>query len=57
MELLLNYPFGYLNFHRIAIGVVGSNERTLKFYEKVGFKREGIQRDSAGQGSERTHQF
>ncbi len=45
MELLLDYAFGYLNFHRVAIGVVGSNERALKFYEKVGFKREGIQRD------------
>ncbi len=45
MDLLLDYAFGYLNFHRVAIGVVGSNERALKFYEKVGFKREGIQRD------------
>ncbi len=45
MELLLDYAFGYLNFHRVAIGVVGSNQRALKFYEKAGFKREGIQRD------------
>jgi diamine N-acetyltransferase len=45
MELLLDYAFGYLNFHRVAIGVVGTNERALHFYEKIGFKREGIQRD------------
>lgn len=45
MELLLDYAFGYLNFHRIAIGVVGTNERALHFYESIGFKREGIQRD------------
>jgi RimJ/RimL family protein N-acetyltransferase len=45
MELLLDYAFGYLNYHRIAIGVVGSNTRALRFYEKVGFKREGLQRD------------
>ncbi len=45
MKLLLDYAFGYLNFHRVAIGVVGTNERALQFYEKVGFKREGIQRD------------
>ncbi|HEX2908088.1 MAG TPA: GNAT family protein [Phototrophicaceae bacterium] len=45
ITLLLDYAFGYLNFHRVAIGVVGSNERALRFYEKVGFQREGIQRD------------
>jgi len=43
--LLMDYAFGYLGFHRIAIGVVGFNEKALRFYEKVGFKREGIQRD------------
>jgi RimJ/RimL family protein N-acetyltransferase len=45
MELMLDYAFGTLNFHRVAIGVVGTNERALKFYERIGFKREGIQRD------------
>jgi RimJ/RimL family protein N-acetyltransferase len=45
IHLLLDYAFGYLNFHRVAIGVVGFNERALRFYERVGFKREGIQRD------------
>lgn len=45
INLLLNYAFGYLNFHRVAIGVVGSNTGALGFYEKIGFKREGIQRD------------
>jgi diamine N-acetyltransferase len=43
--LLLNYAFGHLNFHRVAIGVVDFNERALGFYEKIGFKREGVQRD------------
>jgi RimJ/RimL family protein N-acetyltransferase len=45
INLLLDYAFGYLNFHRVSIGVVASNERALRFYEKVGFKREGLQRD------------
>jgi diamine N-acetyltransferase len=45
ITLLMDYAFGYLNFHRISIGVVGTNERALHVYEKVGFKREGIQRD------------
>ena len=43
--LLLDYAFGYLNFHRVSIGVVGFNNKALKFYEKIGFKKEGIQRD------------
>ncbi|MCB8942895.1 MAG: GNAT family N-acetyltransferase [Ardenticatenaceae bacterium] len=45
INLLLDYAFGYLNFHRVAIGVVGFNEQALRFYEKVGFKQEGVQRD------------
>jgi RimJ/RimL family protein N-acetyltransferase len=45
MHLLLDYAFGALNFHRVAIGVVGSNERALRFYERAGFRREGVQRD------------
>lgn len=44
-HLLLDYAFGYLNFHRVGIGVVAFNTRALKFWEKVGFKREGVQRD------------
>ena len=43
--LLLDYAFRHLDFHRVAIGVVGFNERALRFWQKVGFRREGIQRD------------
>lgn len=43
--LLMDYAFGFLNFHRISIGVVGFNDAALRFYEKIGFKQEGIQRD------------
>jgi RimJ/RimL family protein N-acetyltransferase len=43
--LLLDYAFGALNFHRVAIGVVAFNTRALRFYEKIGFQQEGIQRD------------
>ena len=45
INLLLDYAFGCLNFHRVAVGVVGFNEDALRFYERVGFKREGIQRE------------
>ena len=43
--LLLDYAFGTLDFHRVAVGVVGFNERAIRFYEKVGFRKEGVQRD------------
>lgn len=53
IHLLLDYAFGALALHRISIGVVGFNEHALRFYEKVGFKREGVQRD----GYFHNHQF
>jgi RimJ/RimL family protein N-acetyltransferase len=53
INLLLDYAFGYLGFHRVAIGVVAFNEAALRFYEKVGFKREGVQRD----GYYHNHQY
>ena len=56
IRLLLDYAFGSLNFHRVAIGVVGFNERALRFYERVGFRREGIQRDGYYYGG-RYHDF
>jgi RimJ/RimL family protein N-acetyltransferase len=44
-NLMLEYGFNNLNFHRLAIGVVGFNEIGLKFWESIGFKKEGIQRE------------
>ena len=43
--LLLDYAFGCLNFHRVAIGVVEFNKKAMRFWETVGFKKEGIERD------------
>jgi RimJ/RimL family protein N-acetyltransferase len=45
IRLMLDYAFGALGFHRVSIGVVGFNARALHFYEKNGFRREGVQRD------------
>lgn len=45
INIIINYAFGYLNFNRISIGVVGFNENALCFYKKVGFKKEGIQEE------------
>jgi len=56
IRLLLDYAFGCLNFHRVSLGVVGFNERALHFYESVGFRREGVQRDGYFHGH-RYHDF
>jgi RimJ/RimL family protein N-acetyltransferase len=44
-RLLLDYAFKRLGFHRISIGVVGFNKRALRFWESLGFKKEGVERD------------
>lgn len=44
-KLMLEYGFNNLNMHRLAIGVVGFNIRGLKFWESIGFEKEGIQKD------------
>ncbi len=41
--LMMDYAFGYLGYHRIAIGVVGFNHSALAFYQKMGFRQEGVQ--------------
>jgi diamine N-acetyltransferase len=43
--LLLDYAFRRLGFHRISVGVVGFNKRALRFWESLGFKKEGVERD------------
>jgi RimJ/RimL family protein N-acetyltransferase len=44
-RLLLDLAFNYLGLHRVAIGVVGFNERALSFWRRLGFREEGRQRD------------
>ena len=44
-RLLLNYTFKRLGFHRVSVGVVGFNERAIRFWEGLGFKKEGVERD------------
>lgn len=53
VTLMLDYAFGYLGLHRIAIGVVGFNHQALSFYRKIGFWQEGVQED----GYYWNHQF
>jgi UDP-4-amino-4,6-dideoxy-N-acetyl-beta-L-altrosamine N-acetyltransferase len=43
---ILNHAFNNINLNRIELGVLESNARALKLYEKVGFKQEGVKRQS-----------
>ncbi|MFS0918890.1 GNAT family N-acetyltransferase [Brevibacillus sp. 179-C 1.1 NHS] len=44
--LMLDYGFGILNLHRIELNVYSFNERAIHTYEKLGFQREGVQRQA-----------
>lgn len=46
LQLMLDYGFGILNLHRIELNVFSYNERAVHVYEKMGFKREGVQREA-----------
>ena len=42
-DLMLNLAFNHYNFNRVSIGVVGQNTQALKYWERLGFRKEGIQ--------------
>jgi len=46
VSLLLDYGFNILNLHSVQLGVYAFNERAIRCYERVGFKRMGIARES-----------
>ena len=41
--LMLNLIFNHYNFNRVSIGVVGQNTQAIKYWERLGFRKEGIQ--------------
>ncbi|MCC3373693.1 GNAT family N-acetyltransferase [Cohnella sp. REN36] len=43
---MLRYGFEELKLHRIELGVYAFNPRAIHVYEKIGFLREGVQRDA-----------
>lgn len=45
-RLIVNYGFEQLNLHRINSGVISFNERSIRLHMKVGFKKEGRQREA-----------
>ncbi|MDR1464116.1 MAG: GNAT family N-acetyltransferase [Oscillospiraceae bacterium] len=46
-RLMLRYGFETLGLHRIDLKVLEYNHRGIRCYEKCGFRREGVLRDSA----------
>jgi RimJ/RimL family protein N-acetyltransferase len=46
-RLVLRYAFEELGLHRVDLRVLEYNRRAIACYEKCGFVREGLERDSA----------
>jgi len=44
-RLLFSYAFDTLNLHRINSGAADFNPRSIRMHEKLGFKKEGLQRE------------
>ncbi|MBV6717314.1 GNAT family N-acetyltransferase [Paenibacillus chitinolyticus] len=46
LRLLLDYAFLELNLHRVSLRVFAFNDKAVALYEKIGFKREGVSRQT-----------
>jgi RimJ/RimL family protein N-acetyltransferase len=46
VTLLLDYGFNILNLNSVELGVYAFNERAIRCYERIGFRRIGVQRES-----------
>ncbi len=52
LRLALRYAFGDLGLHKVYLRVLDYNVRAIRAYEKCGFVREGIERESANVAGE-----
>lgn len=52
MQLLLSYAFEELNLHKVYLRVFSFNERAVRLYEKLGFEKEGEQKDQLFRNAE-----
>ncbi len=43
---LIAYGFKYLKLNRIAMKIIPSNERSLRIAERLGFQKEGVEREA-----------
>lgn len=46
LRLVVAHGFEHYGLHRIGLDVFAYNDRAIYVYEKVGFRREGVQRDA-----------
>ncbi|MEC5425841.1 GNAT family protein [Virgibacillus sp. C22-A2] len=46
LKLLLDYAFLEMNLHRVSLRVFSFNERAISLYSRIGFKNEGVSRQS-----------
>lgn len=47
VRAVCGFAFNTLRLHRLTVRVLSFNERAIHAYEKVGFRREGLERESA----------
>ena len=50
VRTMLKFAFDELNLHRVELDVMAFNTRAIRCYEKVGFRHEGIRRESFFRG-------
>ena len=53
VRLLLDFAFNDMNLHRVQLGVFRFNSRAVACYERVGFVREGVQREYLARDGQR----
>ncbi len=46
MRVLVNFIFSEMKLHKISLLTYGFNKRTIRSYEKVGFKVEGVLKEN-----------
>lgn len=44
-QAVVSWGFSQLNLHKVSLHVLSNNERAIRIYELLGFRREGILRD------------
>lgn len=52
MNEMLKIAFDELQLHRVSLGVFDFNKPAITCYEKIGFKKEGLLRDSSKHGDQ-----
>lgn len=57
LNLLIDYGFNELNFHKIQLNVIEYNKAAIKLYEKAGFIREGLYREYICRDGRRYHLY